>query len=232
MQSHGYGPETPPHPSSGRPEPRAGVDRRRVQFLPRETRPERGQTAAEDPSVTSFVVPLDIETTGLDEDNGVILEIALAWAPGPDPTDVVDFTSFVIAHSEAELAALPIDDRVIDMHTTNGLFELCVGPTAVPISEVEDRCLSFLSRDPNLATALGRSVGGFDLRWIRKHMPRLFARFSRRVIDVTSCQTLAEDVVGHKIVFPEGDTHRALDDVAEAVIHYRQLRDMLAKRTP
>ena len=73
-------------------------------------------------------------------------------------------------------------------------------------------------------TLAGRTVH-FDLGFIRHHMPRLAARLSHRVYDVSAICLFCESLGMPRL--KKGEAHRASEDVLESVEHARRCAEWL-----
>jgi oligoribonuclease (3'-5' exoribonuclease) len=159
---------------------------------------------------------LDIETTGLDPNGGLILELAMALAKDEAPTEIVARGEWVIS---AGLDAYDLaDDFVKNMHSENNLWCDCAD-SYFSQEDVEEAAISLLAGESDLTIA-GASIGNFDLQWLKVHMPQLASCFSHRVLDTSSVRRYL-DHCGAAIDWPRGEQHRAMADVNEAIEHYR-----------
>ena len=75
-------------------------------------------------------------------------------------------------------------------------------------------------------TLAGRSVH-FDLGFLRVHMPRVAARLSHRVLDVSAVELFCRSQGMSKL--PKALGHRAKDDVLESMEHLRRCKAWLEK---
>jgi oligoribonuclease len=163
---------------------------------------------------------LDLETTGLDPDREIILEIGVIIAndsKGDDFTEVAAEQTVITPYDFGGRVAQTILDemhpRVSDMHTKNGLLEELEDPSLCCTIEEADTYFAALVPD-GLPSIAGNSVGSFDLQFLRKHMPKFAARLSHRVYDVSTL-IRAERTYGDSAAMVEtkADAHRALADV-------------------
>lgn len=163
------------------------------------------------------LIPLDLETTGLDQQNDRILECA--WGIYFD--DVTEhlrgIQSRVVRPVGDTLDLLKANDFVLQMHTKTGLAANLMADDLLLLEDVEEQILNDIEAgvpDDEDCYLLGASVH-FDLGFIRTWMPRLAKRLSHRVYD-TSTLKLALGGFLDLRVENEGQ-HRAGSDVMESI---------------
>lgn len=183
-----------------------------------------------------MMVWTDVETTGLDERRGHLLEVALVVTSD----DLVELDCArclvkpVVCESWDEFVA-GLDPVVREMHTKSGLLDEVgrLGP-GNSASRVEVELLGWLHRLPEKWTTLSLwetplcgSTVGFDRRWLRAHMPDLEAAFYYRSVDVSGLVELSSRwAPGVWARRPKKkEAHRALDDAREAIDYLRYFRD-------
>lgn len=178
--------------------------------------------------MTPEVVIEDIETTGLDIENDVILELAALHIDLQ--TLSIRSVYWRIVHTPDILERLQLaDPRVRAMHTENGLAQAClekpgtvirhpdVRTPAIVVENREHLDLDFnawiaenVSGGPPIHMA-GNSVAGFDLPWTRSHLPLAARHFSHRTVDARTAATLCEAWTG-EVCAPPSTAHRAIQD--------------------
>ena len=186
----------------------------------------------------------DIETTGLQPDKDLILEVCVREATLEAP-----FTSKPLYHAVfavytttergyerlTEKTALPkmaenglgVSQLVIDMHTKNGLWQAC--SESLKLVEDADRALSGLvpeEADKDLRPILAGSTIHFDKSFLRVWMPQFHARLSHRLYDVSAIKLFCQSLGMPKI--PKGEAHRAEADVLESIDHAERCVNWLA----
>lgn len=173
---------------------------------------------------------LDLETTGLDPNICKILEVAVSEADFTSPWDAKPVYHAVLGYLYIPQAKLDLmDPFVVDMHTKNGLLAECktsnlstwdvAKQLACIIPEIEDK-----EERPILA---GSTIG-FDMSFLRVHMPAVAARFSHRLYDVSAIKLFCRSLGMTKV--PKAEAHRAKDDVLESIAHGKLCAEWLAKR--
>jgi oligoribonuclease len=172
--------------------------------------------------VTSHLIWIDLEMTGLDPDRHVIVEIASivtdaqldVVAEGPD---------LVIHHTEGILSAM--EPWSLKHHGASGLLDR-IRSSSCTCRQAEEEMLQFLSRYclKGASPLCGNSIGQ-DRRFLFKHMPRLEAFFHYRSIDVSSVKELVKRWYPNLPRFKKEKSHLALNDIRESIselIYYRK----------
>jgi len=170
---------------------------------------------------------LDLEMTGLDPQNDVIIEIA---------TVVTDKNLHVLAEgpviaihqSEADLARM--DDWNQRQHGGSGLIQR-VRASKVTNAAAEQQTLEFLAAwvPSRTSPMCGNSICQ-DRRFLARLMPRLEAFFHYRNLDVSTLKELAARwAPGLKDGFKKSNSHLALDDILESIAELRFYREHFIK---
>lgn len=161
---------------------------------------------------------LDLETTGLDEHAGQVLEVGAAVVDdGVDGSfDIVDAVDTVVLPTPG--FEVLMDDYVKAMHTRNGLLSRIAEGEGMLIADADDMLASFVDQylPAGLRVVLAGNSVHFDLRWVKRHMPKLAAKLSHQVFDVTTLKAAAR-VWGPGIDEVKADEHRALADVRASI---------------
>jgi oligoribonuclease len=157
---------------------------------------------------------IDLEMTGLDYHNDVILEIATI-VTNQKLEIIEEGPNLVIHHEDSVLENM--DPWCIDHHGKTGLTQ-AVKDSHVSMEEAEQLTIDFISQycEPGTAPICGNSVW-FDRLYLDKDMPDLAKMFHYRVIDVSSFKTVLNMWDKRSIAFPKTKSHRALDDIKESI---------------
>jgi oligoribonuclease len=183
------------------------------------------------------LVWLDIETTGLDPQHGVIFEMGII---------VTDLelkeharSSWVLRHARSRVLNL-MDDYVLNMHMTNGLLKEVWG---VPNEhEANNEFAARLDKERrtkvnNIVRWIQNSTGEttprdcymagssihFDRAWLAVHYPKILEQVSYRMVDVSSFKVAFPDLLTQ----PNKPEHRALGDLEYSINQLAQMREKL-----
>lgn len=185
---------------------------------------------------------VDVETTGLDEQRGAILEVGLLLTDWT--LRELDARSWCVRFSGW------VDPTIATMHGPAGSGLLRFGqemrgagevaPIAyvghcdgLPVADVEAMARAWLhERCPEAAPLwAGRNVA-FDRRWVREHMPRLHDAIHHRSVDETTARMTLAEWAG--VTVPKdptaGTRHRTLDDLRESLRVMRAVREWMTGR--
>ena len=172
------------------------------------------------------LVWVDLEMTGLDPDEHVIVEIAVIVTDG-SLSEVHEGPDLVITASDEELAAM--EEVVVTMHTTSGLLDE-IEQATLTVAEAEEQVLEWLLPlvpEPRTAPLAGNSVHA-DRAFLRKYMPRLHDHLHYRNVDVSTIKELGRRWYPRGLdgAPGKGGGHRALADIRESIdelVHYRSV---------
>jgi oligoribonuclease len=173
------------------------------------------------------LVWIDLEMSGLDPDNDLIIEIA---------TVVTDKHLNVLA--EGPVLAIHQSDSVLDrmdewntnQHTGSGLVAR-VKSSLTSESDAERETLEFLRQyvDVGWSPMCGNSICQ-DRRFLVRYMPELAGFFHYRNLDVSSLKILAQLWVPEVAAgFAKESTHLALADIHDSIRELQFYREKLFK---
>jgi len=165
---------------------------------------------------------IDLEMTGLDPEENVIIEIATIVTDS-DLNIIAEGPNLAIFQPEEELEKM--DDWNVTHHTANGLIE-AVRESEVSNATAEVRTLEFLREYCEAGQSLlcGNTIGQ-DRRFLRAHMPELQEFCHYRSIDVSSVKEISNRWYPKEKGFQKPSGHRALDDIKGSIAelaHYRE----------
>ncbi len=166
---------------------------------------------------------LDLEMTGLEPEQHVILEIG-CMVTDAQLNVVVEGPCYAISHPESILATM--DPWSQEQHGKSGLTSRCRNsPTS--LADAEELTLAFLKLHctDKSSPLCGNSIGQ-DRRFLYKYMPKLNEFFHYRNVDVSTVKELVRRWYPPNAQSPEKTkTHEVLDDIKgsiEELKHYRR----------
>lgn len=179
-------------------------------------------------------VPLDLETTGLDPVDDVILEFAMQLVT-PDLEPIADFGSRVLDATDEQLDGM--SEFVWNMHTETGLLSE-IQASSLTIEEVDREAVAWLGQHGLAESRSGIILGAscrLDLDFIDRHMPLLAGLLHYKMIDISGMKEAltmwAPDIVPDLpwgVAEAEGwKAHRAASDVQWTLAEARALRSKL-----
>ena len=173
---------------------------------------------------------IDLEMTGLDTLNDMIIEIATivtdsqlnVLAEGP-----------VLAIHQSDQILAKMDEWNTRQHGQSGLVER-VRNSKIDEAEAESRTLEFLREyvPANTSPMCGNSICQ-DRRFLARCMPELAKYFHYRHLDVSTLKELARrwapSICGG---LKKSSTHLAMDDIRDSINELRYYREHLFKSFP
>lgn len=159
----------------------------------------------------------DIETSGLDERGGLMLELGLIiTGPGPE---FIERASWSCVVGYPDIRARIRNTFVRQMHEANGLLAE-VERSTVTLADLEARACSWVQDRGATDLPMGGSSPHFDRRWVKEHTPDLAGLYHHRLIDVTTLRIL------FGFAKPTSK-HRALADLRNSIGIVRELGPFL-----
>jgi len=175
----------------------------------------------------SNLVWIDLEMTGLDPAQQVIIEMATIVTDS-HLNILAEGPVIAIKRTEAELKN--IEDWSLKTHSASGLLAR-VRQSNINARQAEQQTLIFLNNwvPEGTSPLCGNSVHQ-DRRFLRSEMPQLDSYFHYRIIDVSSLKELAKRWYDKDSSFPsKPKKHLALDDVRESIKELEWYRNKIFK---
>ena len=170
---------------------------------------------------------IDLEMTGLDPDNDVIIEMATIVTDS-QLNVLAEGPSLVVHQSDAVLDGM--NPWCIEQHGKSGLTQR-VRESRIDTAEAEARTLEFLRQwvPERTSPMCGNSIGQ-DRRFLVRYMPQLEAFFHYRNLDVSTVKELAARwAPAVKDGFKKDSSHLALDDIRDSINELKYYREHLFK---
>ncbi len=181
-----------------------------------------------------MLVWIDLETTGLNEHEHVVLEVACVITDD-DLGSVAEYTKLVIDCDPTQLVPAndndPQPNAIYAEHFNNGLVDelkLEYRTTgwqdrSTPLLVGQGLCDFIRQCCPEPPPLAGASVH-FDRKFLAKHMPWVLDALHYRNVDVSTVRELAKRWRPDMPMPPKAGKHRALDDIYESIRLLRHFR--------
>ncbi len=176
--------------------------------------------------MTDLMVWIDLEMTGLDPEQHVIVEIATIITDS-DLHVIEEGPHIIVHHPENVLDRM--DDWSRTQHQDSGLLDK-VRASNDDCSQAEERTLDFISKhcQKGESPLCGNSVWQ-DRRFLTKYMPHLESFLHYRIIDVSTVKELVKRWYPDLPRFEKKKSHLALDDIHESIGELRYYRETVFK---
>ncbi len=176
---------------------------------------------------SSNLIWIDLEMTGLDPDNDLIIEIATIITD-KNLNILAEGPVFAVHQPDSAIAAM--DDWNQKHHGQSGLIDR-VKTSTVDDAEAERQTLEFLEQwvPANKSPICGNSICQ-DRRFLHRYMPKLEDYFHYRNLDVSTLKELAARWAPDLLKgLEKKSTHIALDDIIESIEEMRYYREHFIK---
>lgn len=170
------------------------------------------------------LVWIDLEMTGLDPDNDVVLEVACIVTDGA-LEEAVEGPDLVLYATPDQLEGMV--GIVTEMHTKSGLIE-DAARSELTVAQAERLVLEFVAEhvpEPGSAPLAGNSVHA-DRAFLRRYMPALDDYLHYRIVDVSTIKELARRWYPEAVDLApkKHGGHRAMADIRESIEELRYFR--------
>jgi len=177
--------------------------------------------------VTSPLLWLDLEMSGLDPETQVIIEIGSVVTTS-DLKVIAEGPAIAIQQSETVLNSM--DPWCIEHHGKSGLTARCRA-SKITLAQAERQTLEFVQAHcgPQSSPLCGNSIGQ-DRRFLYKYMPTLNDFFHYRNVDVSTIKELVKRWYPAASQAPnKRKTHSVLEDIRESIDELRHYRETVFK---
>jgi len=163
---------------------------------------------------------MDLEMTGLDAANDLILEVA-AIATDWDFKEIATYQG-VVKHEDMTLDEKLAANSIFwdaNPDSKNGL--LAQNKDGKDLLEVEDDLLKFINEhfEEGVPVLLGGNSIHMDRRFIVSQWPKVDQRLHYRMLDVSAWKVVFEGKYGKKFAKPQD--HRALEDIRGSIMELK-----------
>lgn len=181
---------------------------------------------------------LDVETTGLDPNTDMLLEVGMVVVELPT-FDVVAEDSRVFHfdlkptrtkdhHFVGPGRELFIHRKVVDMHKDNGLWDACKRSQLVDYKKMDELVQLFIVKEGCQGSVLAGANPSFDRGFLKKFLPGTERLLHYRHFDTNTFFLLQKFLTGEGSTKPDG-AHRAVADCKQAVAVVEQHFDFFQK---
>jgi len=178
------------------------------------------------PAADDRLVWMDLEMTGLDPKECVIVQMAVIVTdrnlkPLDAPLDLVIWQPDSVLQS--------MEPFVRSMHQRSGLLDQ-IQKSKTSLAQAEQQAMELIVRHCSYRTAAlcGNSIGQ-DRRFLVEYMPQIEGYLHYRNIDVSTVKELASWWYGIRYTKPDSGKHTALHDIQQSIEELRFLADKVFK---
>ena len=164
-----------------------------------------------------YILWCDVETTGLDEQEKEILEIA-AIITKMDGTIVGNPFKSLVHHNNISTVIQKADEIARKMHTSNGLFEELWLNGGDDLTTIDNKIIDWINDNVGKDSILyfgGRSIT----------LDRNFTRITHMSIDLTTLilALSRNNVIDVETLWVKNSNHRAIDDIQADIKLYQKI---------
>jgi oligoribonuclease len=169
---------------------------------------------------------IDLEMTGLDTDNDLIIEIATIVT---DPQLNIVEEGPVMAIFQSDEILNQMDEWNTRQHNQSGLVER-IKNSSYDVAEAESLTLAFLKKfvPKGKSPMCGNSICQ-DRRFMHRLMPELEAYFHYRNLDVSSIKEITKRWAPNAEEFNKQGSHLAMDDIRDSINELQFYREHVFK---
>ena len=167
---------------------------------------------------------LDLEMSGLEPENHVILQVAII-ATNPD-LKILD-EGFVCYLKQPENLLSNMNDWCQKHHNESGLIDKCLA-SDTSLAEAQKQSLTYIKQWAKAGNAplCGNSIGQ-DRRFLYRYMPELCAFLHYRNLDVSSFKIMKEIYYPKVTGVNKKHTHNAFLDIQESILEFEYYKKNL-----
>jgi len=169
---------------------------------------------------------IDLEMTGLDTDNDLIIEVATIVT---DPQLNILEEGPIVAIYQADEILNQMDEWNTRQHNQSGLVER-IKKSPYDIAEAEGLTLAFLEKfvPKGKSPMCGNSICQ-DRRFMHRLMPKLEAYFHYRNLDVSTIKEITKRWAPKQEDYAKQGNHLAMDDIRDSINELKFYREHVFK---
>lgn len=174
---------------------------------------------------------VDLETTGLDENRGGILELGLVLTDKLGNNIEAEGEWLINPYSDVDVVKAMCNATVREMHTKNGLLEELEKYSTHSYASAQTSIEKWMMSEgiPSSVLPMCGSSVHFDRTWMKKYLPAVENMFTYRNIDVSTLRELCKDlnpaVYEAMSDLTKNEEHRALPDLEDTIGLYKFMLD-------